>query len=139
MDRVLGQFDEVTPVATATPGAAAWTAREAGTGRQVLIKRLPGDAAKTRATQALALHHPRIVPTRRWLRDGDGFYVVRDFVAGRNVRQALGAAAQRAFDRLQALFSPLIDALEHAHEVGLSHGGVTPENVLVTEAEGSPG
>ena len=98
----------------------------------MLIKRLAGDGAAARATQALALHHPRIVPTRRWLRDGDGFYVVRDFVPGRNVRQALGAAAQRAFDRLQALFSPLIDALEYAHEIGLAHGGVTPENVLVT-------
>ena len=139
MDRVLAQFDEVTSVATATPGAAAWTAREAGTGRRVLIKRLAGDEAKTRATQALALHHPRIVPTRRWLRDEGGFYVVRDFVAGRNVRQALGAAAHRAFDRLQMLFSPLIDALDHAHQIGLPHGGVTPENVLVPGQDGTFG
>ncbi|MBV9848405.1 MAG: hypothetical protein JO250_01840 [Armatimonadetes bacterium] len=136
MERVLAQFEEVTSVATATPGAAAWTAREPGTGRRVLIKRLAGEEAKTRATQALALRHPRIVPTRRWLRDEGGFYVVRDFIAGRNVRQALGEAAHRAFDTLQALLSPLIDALEYAHQLGLPHGGVTPENVLVAEGGG---
>ena len=136
MDRVLAQFEEVTPVATATPGAAAWTARETGVGRRVLVKRLAGDTAKPRATQALALRHPRIVPTRRWLRDESGFYVVRDFIVGRNIRQALGTTAHRAFDRLQSLFSPLIDALEYAHGVGVPHGGVTPENVLVLGEDG---
>ena len=130
MDRVLSQFEDVVPVATGTPGAAAWTAREAGGGRQVLIKRLPGDAAKTRATQALALRHPRIVPTRRWLRDGDGFYVVRDWVPGRNLRQTLSDLTQRAFDRLHARLLPLLDALDYAHASGLPHGALTPENVL---------
>ena len=134
MDRVLSQFEEVVSVATATPGAAAWTAREAGGGRRVLIKRLPGDAGKTRATQALALRHPRIVPTRRWLRDGDSFYVVRDWVPGRNLRQTLSDLAQRAFDRLHARLLPLLDALDYAHGAGLPHGALTPENVLTDAA-----
>lgn len=133
MDRVLSQFEEVVSVATATPGAAAWTAREAGGSRRVLIKRLPADAGKTRATQALALRHPRIVPTRRWLRDGDGFYVIRDWVPGRNLRQTLSDMAQRAFDRLHARLLPLLDALDYAHGTGLPHGAVTPENVLTDD------
>lgn len=133
MDRVLGQFEEVAPVATATPGAAAWTAREAGGGRRVLIKRLPDGPAKTRATQSLALRHPRIVPTRRWLRDEGHFYVVRDWVAGTNLRQALSDVSRRAFDRLQTLLSPILDALDYAHECGLPHGGLSPENVLVAD------
>ncbi len=132
-DRVLAQFEDVTPAATATPGAAAWTAREAGGGRQVLIKRLAGDAAKTRATQALSLLHPRIVPTRRWLTDGDRFYVVRDFVPGRNLRETLSDLSQRAFDRLHARLLPLLDALDYAHSAGLTHGAVSAENVLGSE------
>jgi len=130
MDRVLAQFEEVISVATATPGAAAWMAREAGGSRQVLIKRLPGDVGKTRATQALALRHPRIVPTRRWLRDGDSIYIVRDWVPGRNLRQTLSDLALRAFDRLHARLLPLLDAIDYAHGAGLPHGAVTPENVL---------
>ena len=132
-DRVLAQFEDVKPVPTATPGAAAWTAREAGSGRQVLVKRLAGDAAKTRATQALSLQHPRIVPTRRWLADGDKFYVVRDFVSGRNLKESLSDLSQRAFDRLHARLLPLLDALDYAHGTGLTHGAVKAENVLGSE------
>jgi len=134
MDRVLSQFEEVVSVAAPRLGAAAWTAREAGGGRRVLIKRLPDHSAKTRATQALALRHPRIVPTRRWMQDGEAFYVVRDWVPGQNLRQTLSHQALRAFDRLHARLAPLLDALDYAHTAGLSHGAVTPENVL-TDAQ----
>jgi len=129
-DRVLTQFEEVVSLPTGTPGAAAWMAREPGGGRRVLVKRLADDAAKTRATQALALQHPRIVPTRRWLRDGDGFYVIRDWVPGRNLRSALADKSLRAFDRLHARLLPLLEALDYAHSAGLTHGAVTAENVL---------
>jgi serine/threonine protein kinase len=137
MDRVLAQFEEVREVATATPGAQAWQGRDPLSGRTALVKRLPAadPRHKTRATQALALTHPRIVPTRRWLRDGDGLYVVRDFVPGRNLRQTLADARRRAFDNLQHLLTPILDALDYAHRSGLPHGGVTPENVLV-DADG---
>lgn len=133
MDRVLSQFEDVLSLPPSTSGAASWTAREPSGGRRVLIKRLPDDEAKTRATQALALRHPRIVPTRRWLRDGDGFYVIRDWVSGCNLRLALSDLALRAFDRLHARLLPLLDALDYAHSAGLTHGAVTAENVLVDE------
>lgn len=133
MDRVLSQFEDVLSLPPPVSGAAAWTAREPNGGRRVLIKRLPDGEAKTRATQALALRHPRIVPTRRWMRDGDGFYVVRDWVSGCNLRLALSDLALRAFDRLHARLLPLLDALDYAHGAGLTHGAVTAENILVDE------
>ena len=133
MDRVLSQFEDVLSLPPSASGAAAWTAREPSGGRRILIKRLPDDEAKTRATQALALRHPQIVPTRRWLRDGDRFYVVRDWVSGCNLRLALSDMALRAFDRLHARLLPLLDALDYAHGAGLTHGAVTAENVLVDE------
>ncbi len=134
MDRVLAEFDDVAAFATATPRAQAWRARARGTGRDVLIKRLPDDGvsgARTRATQALALRHPRIVPARRWMRDGDFFYFVRDWVPGASLRATLADTDQRAFDRLHARLLPLLDGLDYAHEAGLTHGAVSPENVLV--------
>ena len=133
MDRVLSQFEDLLSLPPSASGAAAWTAREPSGGRRILIKRLPDDEAKTRATQALALRHPQIVPTRRWLRDGDRFYVVRDWVSGCNLRLALSDMALRAFDRLHARLLPLLDALDYAHSAGLTHGAVTAENVLVDE------
>ena len=116
----------------ATPGAKAWQGRDPLSGQAVLIKRLSAEPRhKTRATQALALAHPYIVPTRRWLRDGDDFYVVRDFIPGLNLRQTLADVRRRAFDGLLSLLTPVLDALDYAHRAGLPHGGVTPENVLV--------
>jgi hypothetical protein len=137
MDRVLTQFDEAAEVPTATPGASAWVARDRETGRDVLVKRMPDSSAKTRATQALALNHPHVVATHRWLRDEDAFYVVRDYVPGRNLRTATLTGAHQAFDRLRATLDPILDALDYAHQSGLAHGGITPENVLVDE-NGAP-
>jgi tRNA A-37 threonylcarbamoyl transferase component Bud32 len=125
MDRVLSQFNEVVALSEST-----WTAREQLSTRQVLIKRLPDSESKTRATQALALRHPRIVPTRRWMLDGDALYLVRDWVPGNNLRQTLSQPSLRAFDRLHGRLSPLLDALDFAHTAGIAHGAVTPENVL---------
>jgi serine/threonine protein kinase len=134
MDRVLAEFDEVSEIPTATPGAAAWKAHDRQTGHPMLIKRLPPDPqTKTRATQALSLDHPNIVKTSRWLRDVPGVYVVRDYVPGRNLRSLLADAAQRAFDRLQERLNPILDAIDHAHHSGFAHGAVTPENVLIDE------
>ena len=131
MDRILSQFENAAPLAS-SPSGAAWTAREPDSGRQVLIKRIPGYDEKTRATQALTLRHPGIVPARRWMRDGDKFYVVRDWISGQNLRQALSHQDQRAFDRLHARLIPLLDALDFAHTAGIAHGAVTPENVLTS-------
>ena len=125
MDRVLSQFRDVVALS-----ASVWTAREAGSTRQVLIKRLPNSEGKTRATQALALRHPRIVPTRRWMLDGDALYLVRDWVPGINLRQTLSQHPLRAFDRLHTRLLPLLDVLDYAHTAGITHGAVTPENVL---------
>ena len=129
MDRVLSQFEDVVALSGST-----WTARELLSTRQVLIKRLPDSESKPRATQALALRHPRIVPTRRWMLDGDALYLVRDWVPGINLRQTLSQPALRAFDRLHARLSPLLDALDFAHTSGIAHGAVTPENVHFRES-----
>lgn len=138
--RILSLFENPGPVETNTPGAKAWLARDASDGRKpVLIKRIAANATggKGRATEALALLHPSVVRTRRWLQDGPALYVVRDVVRGRNLKQAL--AGQGPSDTaptpevLRRLLLPVIEALEYAHGQGVSHGGVSPENVLLGE------
>lgn len=129
-------FDGAGPVETPAPSARAWLARDGdANGRPVLVKRL-SSTGLGRATEALALHHPHIVPTRRWLL-GNGpnsaLYVVRDVVRGRNLRQTLSALPANARDAqtMQRLFSPVLDALEYAHGQNFAHGGVSAENIFV--------
>jgi hypothetical protein len=134
---ILALFDAAGPVETPTPGVKAWLARDASgaAARPVLIKRVDA-AGKGQATESLALLHPGVVRTRRWLAGGDGaLYVVRDVLRGRNLRQALGGgpAAARTADAARRLLLPVIEALEYAHGQGFAHGGISPENVLVAD------
>ena len=62
--------------------------------------------------------------------DGESLYLVRDWVNGANLRQTLAQKAQRAFDRLHTRLIPLLDVLDYAHLSNITHGAVSPENVL---------
>jgi serine/threonine protein kinase len=132
MDRVLAEFADVTEVATTAPGVVAWRARDIMSNRWVLIKRFPATYGKARTTHSLGLKHPEIVPARRWLSDSGYLYVVRDWVAGANLRDSLHDPNDRAFDRLRKVLDPVLDALEYAHAAGQAHGAVNPENVLIS-------
>lgn len=135
---ILSLFEGAGPVETPTPGLRAWLGNDpaaAADMRPVLLKRLTGTAGKGRATEALALIHPQIVRTRRWMIEGGNLYVVRDVIRGKNLRQLLVApgGARPGPDLLRRLLMPVLDALEFAHGQGVAHGGISPENVLVGE------
>lgn len=138
-NQILSLFEGAGAVETPTAGVKAWIAYDVAVpGRPVLIKRVPV-ATKGRATEALALRHPNIVPPRRWLADGANLYVIRDVQRGKNIRQALSAGGgQRPSPELfRRLFLPLISALEAAHARGVTHGGISPENIIIGE-DGTP-
>ena len=137
MDRVLEQFDAVSVVTTGTPGAAAWIGREPDTDDTVLIKRLPDDSLRTRATHALSLHLPGIAQTTKWLYDESQFYVVRTFVDGESLRHAADNARISSFSSLKYTLDAVLDSLEALHGSGTAHGGITPENIIF-DAQGQP-
>ena len=126
---VLSLFESPGKVETATPGATVWLARDPASGRSALVKKLAGAQAKARVTAALALKHPAIVSTRRWLLDDGALYVIRDVPRGKNLRQVFGPYKPEP-EALKVLALPLLDALEYAHARGAPHGGLSLENVL---------
>lgn len=137
MDRALSEFTDVREVNSTANAPAAWVARDRGTDKPVLIKRLNGTGGRTRATQALGLSHPNVVATRRWFFDSRALYIVRDWIEGQNLRSLLAARRAQSFDHLRDLLDPLLDVVEYAHASGVSHGAITPENI-VFDAKGSP-
>lgn len=137
--RILALFTGIGPLKTPQPDAKAWLGGDpsahTGNNPAVLIKRVPG-RAKGRATESLALLHPHIVRTRRWLASGDGFiYVVRDVVRGKNLRQSLAApgGTRPSPELIRKLLLPVLDALAYAHAQNVVHGGISPDNIIISD------
>lgn len=76
------------------------------------------------------LRHPYIVTVFDIGKSADFYYLVMEFVEGSSLRQLL---ADRSITERDALeFVPQIaEALQHAHEAGVVHRDVKPENVLI--------
>lgn len=140
--RILSLFDSPSEIETPTPGVKAWLAGDIaldGAPRPIIIKRVREASGmgqrKARATEALHLVHTNILPPRRWVADGGYLYVVREVVRGKNLRQSLTTATgeKPGPELLRKLLLPIMDALAYAHQQGVIHGGVSPENILIGE------
>lgn len=105
--------------------------------RHVAIKRLLRAIDRRRFEAEVAslcrLSHPNIVTVYQH-GDQDGTpWVAMEFVEGQPLTQA--AVGLDIAGKLKLLIS-LCDALQHAHEAGVAHRDLTPQNVLVDEQEG---
>jgi uncharacterized protein YndB with AHSA1/START domain/predicted Ser/Thr protein kinase len=107
--------------------------------RHVAIKVLRPDFASSddadqrfiREARSLAkLLHPNIVTVFDFGRAGDLCYLVMEYVEGLSLRQLISQQSISPRDVLD--FVPQIgEALRHAHETGVVHRDVKPENILV--------
>jgi len=84
------------------------------------------------ARAAAALNHPHIVSVYD-VGDTDGSpFFVMELVTGASLRHA----PPESFDEIVAVAEQLCDALGHAHEQGLVHRDLKPDNVLQTGRSG---
>ena len=107
--------------------------------RQVAIKLIRPDFGTSqdseerfiREGRSLAkLQHPNIVTVFDLGKAGDLCYLVMEYVEGASLRQRIAQKSISARDVLD--FVPQIgEALRHAHETGIVHRDVKPENILV--------
>jgi serine/threonine-protein kinase len=86
------------------------------------------------ARAAASLNHHNIVAVYDWGEEGDTYFIVMEYVAGRTLRDVL-----RTYERLPAMeasriASEIADALAFAHRNGVVHRDVKPGNVLLTPA-----
>jgi serine/threonine protein kinase len=143
-----GSYEILRPISVGTIGEAdlARAHGEAGFIKPVVIKRLrPELAGRTdfrdvlvRDTKtAVRLRAPSIVSVLDLGRDGEELYVSMEFVAGVNVAAWLDARAalgQGALPHPVAAYvtHQVLEALEAAHDIGLTHGDLHARRVLVS-------
>jgi len=112
-----------------------YAAHDERLGREVAVKVIPADgAAPERARrEALAvarLDHPGIVALFDAGEDAGGRYLVSELVRGHTLAELEAAGDLSDRDVLRAGLA-LADALAHAHERGVVHRDVKPQNVLI--------
>ena len=109
-------------------------------GRKVAVKVLHPELAVSVAADrflreiryASTLHHPHIAPL---LDSGESDYLlwfVMPYLAGETLRQALRRERMLPIDRAVGVATELLDALGHAHEHGLAHRDIKPDNVVLS-------
>jgi serine/threonine-protein kinase len=124
--------------------AAVYLARELHSERQIVVKallrpadgRAETDARFARAVEAVAaLEHPHIVPVFAHGATEHLYWYSMEHVRGRSLREYLDSRAALELKSCLRIATQVASALDHAHRLGIVHGALKPENVLI-DAEG---
>ena len=120
-----------------------WRAHDELLDREVAVKVIPLPAAKDReraTREALAsarLAHPAIVALYEACAGDDAFYLISELVRGETLAELIASEALSDEEVLEIGLA-LADALLHAHQRGVIHRDIKPQNVLVPLAQRQP-
>ena len=115
--------------------------------RTVAIKVLPPELAfrseiKTRflreAEMAAQLNHPNIVDIYAVDETGGIVFFVMAYVTGDNVAKLLHEHGALSIDQTRRILRDVADALAYAHERGVIHRDIKPDNILIDAESGRP-
>jgi tRNA A-37 threonylcarbamoyl transferase component Bud32 len=125
--------------------STVYQATDAMTGNTVAVKALNPEFVtraelrqrlRTEARTLQRLSHPNIVGVIDFVETGQAVWLVTESVEGTSLRNVLIHARRLEPEQALSIFTGLLAGLAYAHERGLAHGDLKPENVLV-EASGT--
>ncbi|XSG76204.1 Stk1 family PASTA domain-containing Ser/Thr kinase [Herpetosiphon llansteffanensis] len=120
--------------------ATVYLGRDLRLNRPVAIKVLHGQYAsdeqflrrfKHEADAAAQLGHPNIVRVYDIGAEGDFHYIVMEYVEGTDLKEIIELQAPLPVPRTLAIVRQIAEALQAAHDSGLVHRDVKPQNVLI--------
>ncbi|HXT51329.1 MAG TPA: protein kinase [Thermoanaerobaculia bacterium] len=137
----LGRYEILAPLGAGGMGEV-WRARDSRLGREVAIKVLPrhltADPAalqrfEREARAVAALSHPNILAIHDFERDGETLFAVTELLEGESLRDRLrnGPVAPR---RVREWGAQIARALAAAHDCGIVHRDVKPDNLFLTNS-----
>lgn len=136
-----GRYQILTRVAAGGMGEV-FRAHDPVLNREVALKMLhptlAGDADfidrfRREARSAAKLSHPNIVAVHDWGKAGETYFMVMEFIRGPNLRNVLAEGVPLQPAQAAEVLSQVLSALGHAHEHGIVHRDVKPENILITK------
>ncbi len=123
--------------------AAVFRARDNALGRPVAVKALdlkitPSSTLAERflreAQTVARLEHPNIVPIYKVGGQGSVLYIIMRFVDGPSLRALLEKPKRLALAEAARIARQVADALAYAHERGVVHRDIKPDNILLDQA-----
>lgn len=88
------------------------------------------------ALSATSLTHPNIVSVYDVGEDGDMHYIVMEYVKGKTLKQYIQEFSPLSPAKSVQIMKQLTSAIAHAHENGIIHRDIKPQNILM-DAEGN--
>jgi hypothetical protein len=135
---VLGRRYQLAELLVDAGTGGAWLAHDKVLGRSVSIHEVPDSDARAEkmrnAARAAAMaSDPRLLRVLDFDVEGGTLYVVSEWGAGLTLNHAI-AQGPLNHERAARMAEHLARAMTHAHSVGVTHGRLAPENVLVDDA-----
>ncbi len=112
-------------------------------GREVAVKVILPEYAnaptfirrfETEAQLVARLEHPYIVPLYDYWRDPKGAYLVMRYLRGGSLTQLIRQNGPLSFERAGVMLNQIASALAVAHNDGVIHRDLKPDNILLDEA-----
>lgn len=135
--RVAGRYELRRAVGRGANGAV-WLAHDEVLDRPVALKlTAPGEGfgqqsvrIEREARLAAQGAHPNVVSVYDLVDDGDGSWLVMEYVDGPPLSTVVREAGPLRPDDAARLLAPVADALVHAHRLGIVHRDIKPSNIL---------
>ena len=121
--------------------AEVYRARDELLGREVAVKvlseRLSTDRSfverfRREAQAAANLNHPNIVSLYDYGSDGATNFIVMEYIDGRSLGEVISQEAPLLPERAAEIAADVAKALERAHNAGLVHRDIKPNNIMMT-------
>jgi serine/threonine-protein kinase len=110
--------------------------------RKVAIKILPRELVddpsmvrrfQREAKAAAELNHENVIPVYDFGRMGEEYYLVMEYVEGRNLEEILDRQGDIRPDIALKITKQVARALQHAHSHGITHRDMKPNNIMITK------
>ncbi len=115
-------------------------AEEPRLGRRVVVKVLPAemslgipaDRFEREIRLAASLQHPHLVPVLNAGAAGDVVYYVMPYIEGDSLAARIARDGALPLDDVIRILRDVLDALAYAHERGVVHRDIKPDNILLS-------
>ncbi|WP_165553063.1 protein kinase domain-containing protein [Kribbella speibonae] len=125
------------------PAGTVWQVRDRASGRNAVLKHLPHSAYPDRGrlrenlSMLSRFRHPHVAQLHEFRETTTGWILITQHLAAGSLAALLTRRGPLSRGELVTLLAPLAEALAHLHASNLTHGSITPENILF-DADGRP-